>query len=404
MKEKLFIAHATFIFTGVVNTLLGPALPILSVRWSLNDAQAGRLFTAQFLGAIVGTLASSRFMTWLGCRRTAMLGLILMAIGVAGTAAQTAPMGVAAILCFGLGLGLVVPATNLWVALVESDRSASALNLLNATWCIGAIAAAPLVIFFASRIGLAATLGALAILILSTAMSGIFGHDSTRPAPGVSLARAEPSADKSSGQGPAPKALAETATAHRWFIVLIAAILFFYVGTESGIGGWVTMYAKRFNLIPAANIGLAQSIFYGALMLGRLVAPFLLLRMKAPQLVLAGIAVAAAGLAFSLASPQSMPALVGLFIAGAGLAAIFPTTVSIFSDRLGANATRIAGWIFAIGNLGAATLPSLMGQVSDGFHSLRSGMLVPLAAIVAMFILQIRLIRMLRQRRTGAKS
>jgi len=30
--------HAGFILTGVVNTMLGPMLPVLSARWALSDA------------------------------------------------------------------------------------------------------------------------------------------------------------------------------------------------------------------------------------------------------------------------------------------------------------------------------------------------------------------------------
>lgn len=35
------VAHAAFVLTGVVTTLLGPLLPVLLVRWSLDDAVSG---------------------------------------------------------------------------------------------------------------------------------------------------------------------------------------------------------------------------------------------------------------------------------------------------------------------------------------------------------------------------
>ena len=41
-------AHAAFVLTGTVTTLLGPLLPVLATRWALEDASAGLLFTAQF--------------------------------------------------------------------------------------------------------------------------------------------------------------------------------------------------------------------------------------------------------------------------------------------------------------------------------------------------------------------
>ncbi len=48
------LIHAGFILTGMVTTLLGPILPTLSSKWSLDDLRAGYLFTAQFLGSIYG--------------------------------------------------------------------------------------------------------------------------------------------------------------------------------------------------------------------------------------------------------------------------------------------------------------------------------------------------------------
>src|SRR5271168_1605548 len=60
LTQAQFIAHLGFVLTGVVNTLLGPILPIITRTWHLDDAQAGRLFAAQFLGAILGTLASAQ--------------------------------------------------------------------------------------------------------------------------------------------------------------------------------------------------------------------------------------------------------------------------------------------------------------------------------------------------------
>ena len=47
------LVHAGFAIVGVVNTFLGALLPTLSLQWRLNDAQAGRLFAAQFSGAMI---------------------------------------------------------------------------------------------------------------------------------------------------------------------------------------------------------------------------------------------------------------------------------------------------------------------------------------------------------------
>ena len=53
------LLHCGFLLVGVVNTLLGPILPILAARWRLDDAEAGSLFIAQFTGAMIGSALSS---------------------------------------------------------------------------------------------------------------------------------------------------------------------------------------------------------------------------------------------------------------------------------------------------------------------------------------------------------
>ena len=50
------VACALFVPTGLITVMLGPVLPALSVRWSLNDTQSGYLITAQFLGSLLDGL------------------------------------------------------------------------------------------------------------------------------------------------------------------------------------------------------------------------------------------------------------------------------------------------------------------------------------------------------------
>ena len=53
------LLHFGFLLVGMVQTLLGPILPMLAARWRLDDAQAGSLFIAQFTGAMIGSALSS---------------------------------------------------------------------------------------------------------------------------------------------------------------------------------------------------------------------------------------------------------------------------------------------------------------------------------------------------------
>jgi fucose permease len=83
-NRKLVLAgQIAFLPTGILTTLLGPMLPILIARWAMNDTQAGNLFLVQFLASLVGVQLSGFLLARWGFRPAFLLGLLLMACGVA---------------------------------------------------------------------------------------------------------------------------------------------------------------------------------------------------------------------------------------------------------------------------------------------------------------------------------
>src|SRR5262249_2382974 len=123
-----------------VTTMLGPLLPTLKARWELSDTQAGYLFTAQFAASVVSTLMLPAFVRRIGYVRILALGYLLMAMGVAGLAAESGTAGIVAVSVWGLALGIVQPGTNLLISETAGPRRAAALNILNFVWCTGAVA------------------------------------------------------------------------------------------------------------------------------------------------------------------------------------------------------------------------------------------------------------------------
>ena len=123
----------------MATTLLGPLLPLLASRWALSDASAGALFTAQFAGQLSSTTLSTVLTARLGEQRTLALGFALVAVGVAAVGVVPASLGWLAVLTYGLGLGCVLPVTNILVAALAPARAASALSLVNVSWGIGAM-------------------------------------------------------------------------------------------------------------------------------------------------------------------------------------------------------------------------------------------------------------------------
>jgi len=68
------LVHINFLLTGIVMTFLGPMLPLLSARWGINDALAGRLFLVQFVSSMLGMFCSAPTVQRYGYRTTFIMG------------------------------------------------------------------------------------------------------------------------------------------------------------------------------------------------------------------------------------------------------------------------------------------------------------------------------------------
>src|SRR6266480_1625173 len=272
------LVHAAFVLTGVMTTLLGPMLPAFSARWVLSDSQAGYLFTAQFATSILGVAVSSVLVHRYGYRLTLVSGLGFMAVGAGALARASWIAGLVSVCIYGLGLGLTMPTANLLIAELHPERRAAALNLLNFSWGIGAVGC-PVVVAALQRsqrtslflIGMTVCLALVAISLSCIRMpADAKGNSPKRPAFEKKIWKSR-------------------------LVPVLGALFFIYVGTESSIGGWVASYARRIDAGSGTFWALTPSFFWGALLLGRALAPVILRRVRETTLASAGLVLASLG-------------------------------------------------------------------------------------------------------------
>lgn len=373
-KSRLSILlHLGFVLTGIVNTMLGPLLPVLSSRWGLNDARAGYLFTAQFTGSMLGVFASSFFASRRGSRFSLVLGLLTMGVGSCTLVLGNYTLGLISAFCFGTGLGLTIPTTNLLISDFNPARRASALNLVNFSWGIGAVVC-PFLVALLQRVHRSSGLlfgVAVSLAILAVAVARRF--------PLLRAPRAENAAT--------PISTSWSAVWGRWMIPILGWIFFLYVGTEAAVGGWTASYARRVLMTGGTTWAMMPSFFWAALLLGRVLAPLGLRRIPELMMARAGLGVAALGI-IALHSANNVAGLaMAMAIAGLGLSSVFPIAIAALSHQFGKAASRIAGVMFALAGLGGATIPGLVGYASTWYGSLKFGLLVPLCGCLAMLCL-----------------
>lgn len=372
-KALTLAAYASFVPIGIVTVLLAPMLPILSARWSLSDSQAGSLFTLQYAAATVTVALSGWLVAQRGYRFAINAGLGLIAVGMALLTTGSMSMGMAGIAAYGGGYGFAVPAANLLVAEVSPTRRSAALNTLNFCWSLGAVACPFLVAAANHSFGLPLFLDLVAGLSVLVAI-GI----AVMPASAVQTSAAP---------------MARGAAKVRWTsrAVITFALLFpIYVGTETAFGGWVAKYSKTLGSMSAVIAVMTPSCFYGMIMIGRWLAPFVLRVITDVRLAMAGLLMASAGMVGLVLSHALAEVVLSACLAGLGLAAVYPITISLMAHEFGPQANRVGSLMFVLANLGGASLPLLVGVASSQIGSLKAGLTVPLMGSIVMFVLYLR--------------
>lgn len=368
-----FSAYVSFVPIGVATVLLGPLLPILSAKWSLDYAQAGALFPVQYIAATMAVALSGVLVAHWGFRFAIRTGLFLIAAGLAGLMVGPKWFAVICIAAFGAGNGVAVPAANLMVAELNPNRRSATLNWLNFCWSAGAVAC-PFLVAAADKahhvslflIVVAALSLALALFLTLT--------------PNI-----EPSAKKSR-----PGNDVFLLGKQVWVFVTFAALFLVYVGTENGFGFWVASFAKSLGTLTAAVALITPSFFYAALTMGRLLAPFLLRSLSEIRLAQAGLILGCAGMAGMIFSRQLPAVIVSACAAGLGLSSIYPITISLLSREFGARSSRIGSIMFVLSNIGGGLFPWIVGVTSDSFKTVKAGLFVPLLGCLLMFLLYLR--------------
>jgi fucose permease len=358
-KRLTALLYVEFVLTGIVTTLLGPMLPSLAHRFSISQADAGTFFVAQFSGSAVGAIFSN-----LRLRRSLIVGLALISTGVGTAAYGNLATSHLSVFIYGIGLGLVIPATNMLVAQSSSEGRGARLNLLNFAWGAGATASPILIAAGLRWSGLANVLSFIAVCSAITWMLILL---STPPT-------SEPADLQENNKDEDTRVLLP--------FLLLCAMLFLYVGIENAVGGWIAALMAQLGRITEAASALSVFFFWGALLLGRAVAPAILKRYSEAAVHRAGLILAAAGAAILMLAQTPNMVRAGSVMAGLGLAPVFALTISLLAEQEERSRRRAGGWVFALGGMGGAALPWLSGRVASLRGSIHSGYSVPIMATI----------------------
>jgi MFS family permease len=322
-------------------------LPAIQRATDASEAQIGLALLTVALSALPAMLAAGRLADVFGARLVP-IGLVLFgAAALLPGLARSVPTLVLCLAAIGLATGLLDIAINTHASRLEARHGIRIMDGLHAAFSggvvVGGIGAGLL-----RRAGGQPSwiLGSVGVIVALTA-----------------LANREPAVRE-------PASRRRVRLARPLLVVgLVLAIAFL---VESGLEGWSALFLERTLGTGPAVSGLGPGLFAGAMLTGRLLAQRSERTSVSGRMLFAGLA-AAAGLVLVSTAQHPAVALVGLVIAGGGLALSAPTLFGL-AGRIGGEGGRgsALSTVAMLGYLGFLAGPALIGAVS-GATSLRGG-------------------------------
>lgn len=407
-------AWAAFIY------LTGPVSPILSADLGMSLAAAGLVGTALALGMITASVTAPRAVRRLGRDRVMKAGLVVVAAALVGMV--LVPAVASGSVAFGLILGLVwVAATGGGAVLNASTarlsdahpgHSARVITEANAAaaW-VGLLS--PLILGAALGAGLGWQVGILSCLVAAlAALVGLFVADrmTTRSRRdgawrdgawqdgsvvgadtpgGAHELEVEPALEPvlesvlEPTSGPRPPSAGPRGPLPRAFWLAMVA-LFAAVATEFAINYWGSTLIQAQTGASASSATAAIAAVVAGVAIGRTVGSGLTLRLGPHRMLLGGFALALVGFGILWVAGTLPMSVVGLFVAGLGIATLFP----LILDRgivlsAGHPDVAMARSSLVLG-LAVGTAPFALGALGSVMPVRTALLLVPVVVVVGL--------------------
>jgi FHS family Na+ dependent glucose MFS transporter 1 len=371
--SKLGIAAAyypTYILVGLMLTSIGPCMKALERQSDSSKGEISFLVVVMSLGYIAGSLLGARLYARVAGNRvltTSLLAMTSLTLTIPWLGSLWLLIVVFALI--GVALGTMdVGGNTLMVWLYRSDVPPY-MNALHLSFGVGAFLGPLVINGFAAATGNAVT----TYWLFAGLMLPVAFWLSRLPSPDA------PAAVQEAADGRA------VLRPHLVLIGLIAVFFFMHMGAELSYGAYIASYAD--DLFYSESLArVVNSVFWGGLVVGRLIAIPLALRISPRALLQASLLVAAASLAPIIALPDSSVALwIGTVGFGIAIASMFANSINFAEQRMPIT-SRVTAVFLVGGSLGSTVLPLVVGQLYEP-RGPQSVMQVTWAALLAALLL-----------------
>ena len=383
---QTFVFALFFVFGGITS-LNDVIIPKLKDLFTLSYAQAMLVQSAFFAAYFFVSIPAAAIVQRLGYMRTAVVGLVTMALGcllfIPASYSGVFATFLLALFVLASGITIVQVVANPLISMLGKPQTASSrLTFAQAFNSLGTT-----VFPYVGAILILGSLATVDVSTLSGAALDAYRQEETRVVVNTYIGLAIALALLGGAVWMNRHKLVETAAPsenilHAFDLLkqprfaLGALCIFLYVGAEVAIGSIIVNYLMESSVMGmgAEAAGKHVPLYWGGAMVGRFIGAALL-RMFSPGKVLAFAATVTIGLL--LVSANTTGAVSGWSLLAIGLfnSIMFPTIFTLACEGLGKRTAEGSG-VICVAIVGGAVVPLLMGHTAD-VAGLKMSLVVP---------------------------
>lgn len=391
---KVLATLFSFLVLGAIISTPGVILPHLEAHYQLDDVHASLIFLVAPLGYLIGARLNDPIHKRLGQRGIAVIAPVCQVLftGAAATLHDPRrggfPLFLVGTVVGNVGSGLLDGSWCAWAGGLGGQRTNTIQGLLHGSFSVGAglgpflagtiftVAKAPWWAWYYFLLG--------AVVIQGVVLTVTFrSENGTRYREGLDGVRNP--LERGAPRATEPK----TALKHR--VTWICALFFLvYVGTESGISGWIVSFMLRARRASTYLASLSSSGFWIAMAAGRFVLGPVTDRVGTRRAVPVYLTVAILAQVVLAAVDVAGVSVAAVVVVGFFLGPLFPSGVVMLAGLL-PKELHVGAVSFAasVGQLGAALFPFALGSLAQwvGIQSFQIFILVMLTVALLVWFL-----------------
>ena len=353
MTGLLIIIYIVFISLGLPDSLFGVSWPVLHLDFGVPESFAAiySIITGVCTGGV--SFVAGRLIRRFGTGKVTYFSTLLTVLGLIGISFSPnliVMMFFAIVL--GYGSGAIDTGLNSYVSLHYEARH---MNWLHCFWGLGVTISPIIMSGFLGGDGSNWRSGYRVVALLQFSISMLVLLTLKKWTPETAA-----SENTENGRQVPEKTFGQLVRMKGVGTSILS--LGFYCSGEYLLGTWGATYAVNvFGLSPDVAAKWV-SLYFGGIMLGRIVAGFVSMKADDNTMIRGGMAIAAVGMII-LALPLGSLSLAGLLLIGFGFGPVFPSVIHSVPSRFGTDyAADITGY-----HMGGATVVGFSVQLAFGF-------------------------------------